>query len=243
MSLIQIAAQELAAPGTHRHKTNTPREFSATADRADNSVSLTPTAFFLWDQVECKFTLAAAHDRLSQLLLIRREDLNALSASRDRDIPLLRARRRANGGIGEQDMIDCLALRSIRRDGIPAENVSKVWEHITDPQKIAGWLMPNDFEAKVGKKFFIDCPHKGKLRCVVKEIIPNEKLVYSLQSEIPKADTLMTITLAQEGKTTRVTLVHSGWDALPPAEQDKADDYGEGWSSGLEQLRLQIERI
>ena len=103
--------------------------------------------------------------------------------------------------------------------------------------------MPNDFEARVGKKFFIDCPHKGKLWCVVKEIIPNEKLVYSLQSEIPKADSLVTITLAQEGKATRVTLVHSGWDALPPAEQDKADDYGEGWGSGLEQLRLQIERI
>ena len=77
----------------------------------------------------------------------------------------------------------------------------------------------------------------------MKEIIPNEKLVYSLQSEIPKADSLVTITLAQEGKATRVTLVHSGWDALPSAEQDKADDYGEGWGSGLEQLRLQIERI
>ncbi len=60
---------------------------------------------------------------------------------------------------------------------------------------------------------------------------------------IPKADSLVTITLAQEGKATRVTLVHSGWDALPSAEQDKADDYGEGWGSGLEQLRLQIERI
>jgi hypothetical protein len=40
-----------------------------------------------------------------------------------------------------------------------------------------------------------------------------------------------------------VTLVHSGWDALPPAEQDQADNYGGGGGSGLEKVRLQIERI
>jgi uncharacterized protein YndB with AHSA1/START domain len=131
-------------------------------------------------------------------------------------------------------------MKIIKREILIEAPISKVWKHITDPEKIAGWLMPNDFEARVGKKFFIDCPHKGKLWCVVKEIIPNEKLVYSLQSKIPKADSLVTITLTQEGKATRVTLVHSGWKALPPAEQDKADEYGEGWGSGLEQLRLQI---
>jgi hypothetical protein len=69
MSLIQIAAQELAAPGMHRHKTNTPCEFSATADRADNSVSLTPTAFLLWDQVECQFSLTSSHDCMAELSL------------------------------------------------------------------------------------------------------------------------------------------------------------------------------
>lgn len=134
-------------------------------------------------------------------------------------------------------------MKIIKREILIEAPVSKVWKHIIDPEKIAGWLMPNDFEAKVGKKFFIQCPHKGKLWCVVREIVPNEKLVYSLQSEIPKADSLVTITLAQEGTATRVTLVHSGWDALPPAEQDKADEYGEGWGSGLQELRLQIERI
>jgi uncharacterized protein YndB with AHSA1/START domain len=134
-------------------------------------------------------------------------------------------------------------MKIIKREIVIEAPIAKVWEHITDPQKIAGWLMPNDFEARVGKKFFIDCPQKGKISCVVKEIIPNEKLVYNLQSETPKADSLVTITLAQEGKATRVTLVHSGWDSLPPAEQDQADDYGDGWGSGLEQLRLQIERI
>src|SRR5439155_18615909 len=80
-------------------------------------------------------------------------------------------------------------------------------------------------------KFFLDCPHEGIISCVVKEVVPNEKLVYGFQSKTPTADTLVTITLAQEGKATRVTLVHSGWDALPAAEQDQADNYGGGWGS------------
>jgi len=134
-------------------------------------------------------------------------------------------------------------MKIIKGEIVIEAPVSKVWEHITDPQKIADWLMPNDFEATVGKKFFLDCPHEGIISCVVKEVVPNEKLVYSFQSKTPKADTLVTITLAQEGKATRVTLVHSGWDALPSAEQDQADNYGGGWGSGLEKLRLQIERI
>ena len=29
--------------------------------------------------------------------------------------------------------------------------VAKVWLHLTDPKRIAGWLMPNDFELRVGR--------------------------------------------------------------------------------------------
>ncbi len=90
--------------------------------------------------------------------------------------------------------------------------------------------MPNDFEATVGKKFFLDCQQQGIISCVVKEMVPNQKLVYSFQSKNIKVETLVTITLATEGKTTRLTLVHSGWDALPPGEQRIADNYDGGCS-------------
>ena len=89
MSLIQIAAQELAAPETHRHETNAPREFSATADRADNSVSLTPTAFLLCDQIESQFSLTSSRDGMAELLFIGREDPDALPSTGNRDVPLL----------------------------------------------------------------------------------------------------------------------------------------------------------
>jgi len=131
-------------------------------------------------------------------------------------------------------------MKIIKKEIVIEASAPKVWEHITNPQKIAGWLMPNDFEATVGGKFFLDCRHQGKISCVVKEVVPNEKLVYSFLSPTIKVETLVTITLEKAGKATRLTLVHSGWDALPPGEQGLADNYNGGWGGFLETLQEQI---
>ena len=74
-------------------------------------------------KIERKFTLAAANYRMSELIFIGRENLDALSASRNRDIPLLRVRRSADGGIGKQHMIDSFPLRSVRHAGVPAKKL------------------------------------------------------------------------------------------------------------------------
>ena len=132
-------------------------------------------------------------------------------------------------------------MKIIKRKIVIDAPLAKVWEHITDPQKIAGWLMPNDFEAVVGKNFSLKCEQQGEIACVVKEIIPQQKLVYSFQSKATKVETLVTITLAKEGKGTRLTLIHSGWDALPPDEQGIADMFGGGWGGFLEKLGGQIK--
>ena len=129
-------------------------------------------------------------------------------------------------------------MKIVKREIVIDAPVTKVWEHITDPPKIAGWLMPNDFEAVVGKVFILDCNVQGKIACVVKEIVPRQKLVYTFTSNAIKVETTVTITLTPEagGKRTRVTLVHAGWDALPPSEQGIADAFGDGWGSSLERL-------
>jgi len=132
-------------------------------------------------------------------------------------------------------------MKIIKREIVIEAPVAKVWEHITDPKKIAGWLMPNDFEPMVGKSFYLDCDQHGKAWCVVKEIVPQEKLVYGFQSKITKVETLVAITLAKEGKGTRLTLIHSGWDALPPGEQNIAETFDGGWDAHLKQLRKEIE--
>jgi uncharacterized protein YndB with AHSA1/START domain len=131
-------------------------------------------------------------------------------------------------------------MKIIKREILIDAPVAKVWEHITDSNKIAGWLMPNDFEPKLGKEFALDCNEQGKISCVVKEIVPFQKLVYGFKSKVTKVETLVTITLTKEGRGTRLTLVHSGWDALPPGEQGIADLFGDGWGGSLAKLQKQI---
>jgi uncharacterized protein YndB with AHSA1/START domain len=131
-------------------------------------------------------------------------------------------------------------MKIIKKEIVIHAPAAKVWEHITDPRKIASWLMPNDFEATVGKAFFLECHEGGKISCQVKEIVPPQKLVYSFQSKDIKVETLVTITLAKEKQGTRLTLIHSGWDALPPGERGIADNFDGGWGSFLEKMRDKI---
>ena len=131
-------------------------------------------------------------------------------------------------------------MRIIRKEIVIDAPVEKVWEHITDPAKIAGWLMPNDFKPIVGRSFVMDCGEEGTISCVVKEIIPLKKLVYSFTTEKIRIETLVTITLDPESDGTRVTLVHSGWSALPPSDQAISDEFEQGWSSKLLVLKDQI---
>jgi uncharacterized protein YndB with AHSA1/START domain len=132
-------------------------------------------------------------------------------------------------------------MKIIKKEIVINAPVAKVWDHITDPRKIAVWLMPNDFEPTVGKRFFLECHDGGKMSCQVREIMAPQKLVYSFQSAEIKVETLVTITLTREKQGTRLTLIHSGWDALPPGEQNIADNFDGGWGSFLEKMRDQLD--
>ena len=132
-------------------------------------------------------------------------------------------------------------MRIIRKEVVIDAPVEKVWEHVTDPGKIAGWLMPNDFEATVGRPFQLDCDQEGMISCVVRELVRLQKLVYSFTSKEIRVETLVTIRLLSEDGGTRVILEHSGWDVLPPSDQGIADQFENGWVSKLGALQVQIE--
>ena len=129
-------------------------------------------------------------------------------------------------------------MKIIKKEIIINAPVAKVWEHITDPKKIEGWFRPNTFEARVGAEITIDCStDEDKIFGVVKEVIPLKKLVYTFKSHLTKVQTLVTITLAQEGENTRLTLVHSGWDKLPPGEESNIGRFDDGWGGFLKTLQ------
>jgi uncharacterized protein YndB with AHSA1/START domain len=134
-------------------------------------------------------------------------------------------------------------MRTIRKEIVINAPPAKVWEHITDPAKIAGWLMDNSFQATVGRKYTMEhCEHgdlMGQISGVVTEAIPNEKLVYTWTSQVIKVQTTVTITLTEEKGRTRLVLEHSGWEA-PPADQTIPDTFDKGWSEHLKALQDQI---
>ncbi len=42
-------------------------------------------------------------------------------------------------------------MKIIRKEITIKAPVEKVWKHLTEPQKIATWFLPTDFEPKVGR--------------------------------------------------------------------------------------------
>ncbi|HET6996845.1 MAG TPA: SRPBCC domain-containing protein [Chitinophagaceae bacterium] len=60
-----------------------------------------------------------------------------------------------------------------------------VWEYLTQPQLIAEWLMPNDFQAVVGHNFQFrtkpmpNVDFNGIVYCQVLEVVPLKKLSFS----------------------------------------------------------------
>ena len=130
-------------------------------------------------------------------------------------------------------------MRIIRKEIIIDAPPARVWEHLTDPAKIAGWLMPNAFQAAVGKAYTMDCGRMGPITGVVKEAIPHKKLVYSWTSPVIKVQTMVTITLIDEKGRTRLILEHTGWEA-PPADQTIPDTFDQGWDEHLKALQDQL---
>lgn len=131
-------------------------------------------------------------------------------------------------------------MKLIKKEIVLAAPPARVWQHITDPKKIAGWLMPNNFEAEVGREFSMTCNEQGPITCVVKEIIPKQRLVYSFKSAVTRIETLVTLTLTKEGENTRLTLIHSGWYRLPPDQQNVSGQFEDGWGGFLRALAQQV---
>jgi len=112
-----------------------------------------------------------------------------------------------------------------------------VWGYLSESDKIAQWLMPNDFRAEAGHAFTMRCAPMGGSSGVVEarvvEIDPPRRLVYSWTIDVPPLETLVTIDLSEEGGATRLVLVHSGWEALAPADQHVRQRHEAGWDHML----------
>jgi uncharacterized protein YndB with AHSA1/START domain len=119
------------------------------------------------------------------------------------------------------------------------EAPSKVWRALTEPELLAGWLMPNDIAPVVGHRFSFRTQPMGDwngiVDCEVLEVEPERKLVYTWnggsaknESYGHKLETTVTWKLEESASGgTVMKLVHHGF---------QPDDFAfkmmrQGWNS------------
>ncbi len=101
------------------------------------------------------------------------------------------------------------------------QSPEEIWEYLTKAELIEKWLMPNNFELKMGHEFrFKTNPIPslgldGNFYCKVLEIVPLKKLVYSwkggLSEKNPTLETIVEWTLEAKESGTELRLAHTGF--------------------------------
>lgn len=126
-----------------------------------------------------------------------------------------------------------------------------VWKTLTTGELISRWLMPNDFEPVVGRRFTFKTKPvggwDGVVHCQVLELIANEKLVYSWKggSQDNAAygaplDSVVTWTLTPVTGGTRLRLVHDGFRS--PGNDFAFGAMSGGWAKIMQAIgRVTVE--
>ncbi len=112
----------------------------------------------------------------------------------------------------------------------------KVWKAITDKDEMKHWYFPlAEFKAEVGFTFEFtggpDEEHQYLHRCIVTEVEPGKKLVYSWEYPGYEGISYVSWELFPEGKHTRLVLTHEGVDRFDPNVSDFARrNFEAGWT-------------
>jgi uncharacterized protein YndB with AHSA1/START domain len=112
---------------------------------------------------------------------------------------------------------------------------ARVWRALTDPDRLARWLMPNDFAPVVGHRFtFRTDPRPGFdgiVHCEVLAMEAERLLRWAWRGAT--LDTTVTWRLHPEGRGTRLFLNHDGFDPDDPLHQRALTIMGGGWRSHI----------
>ena len=118
----------------------------------------------------------------------------------------------------------------------------KIWRALTEGQLIEEWLMKNDFEPVVGRKFQLrsqPVPNwNGVIDCEVLVVEPNSRLSYGWASMGLESVVVWTLTPTENG--THVRMEHSGFPSEESASY-KGANYG--WTSFIGNLERVVVRL
>jgi uncharacterized protein YndB with AHSA1/START domain len=109
----------------------------------------------------------------------------------------------------------------------------RVWHALTDPAAVAQWLMPNNFEPKLGHKFqFRTKPRPGfdgVVQCEVTQLDPPRRLAYSWAGG--GLGTSVTFALERVPEGTRLIFDHIGFKGVKGMMISRM--LGRGWKSRI----------
>jgi uncharacterized protein YndB with AHSA1/START domain len=126
------------------------------------------------------------------------------------------------GTIGEAEVV------FERRFAAPRE---RVWQALTDPSELAGWLAPAEIEMRVGGRVFFKFDD-GDERGTITELREPELLAYTWNEG--QTDSVVRFELEPDDGGTRLILRHT-FDG-----QVDLSSFGGGWHHHLEQLTAQV---
>jgi uncharacterized protein YndB with AHSA1/START domain len=121
----------------------------------------------------------------------------------------------------------------------------RVWWALTDRDAMERWLMPNDFEPRIGHKFrFTGKPMpgwRGFVECEVLELEEPRLLAYTWMGDDDwTAPTVVRWRLAPTEEGTLLTLEHTGFEE--PWGPSVADMLGQGWGKMMQKRLLEVLR-
>ena len=130
------------------------------------------------------------------------------------------------------DITRCWTIRFERQSKHP---VQKVWQSITDPERVAAWMRgPARIDLRVGGDWFVDFGDKGELDGVIVRVEHERRLAYVWGLSV------LEWTLEPDGDGSRYSFVHHGQaPGLSPTEEGLAS----GWHAFLEALTGQLDGI
>jgi uncharacterized protein YndB with AHSA1/START domain len=134
--------------------------------------------------------------------------------------------------------------RSIVVERLMPHPPEKVWRALTQSELIADWLMANDFEPVVGRRFNFrsqPMPHwNGVTDCEVLEVEPPRRLAYSWNASGDEArdgiKTMVTWTLTPTDGGTEVRMEQSGFRLDQDANYQGATYGWRRFMDGLERV-------
>ncbi|AWT44641.1 MULTISPECIES: SRPBCC family protein [Streptomyces] len=145
-------------------------------------------------------------------------------------------------------------LTTIRVDQFFPHPPAKVWRALTDPELLAQWQMPGSeyFRLEVGHRYRMTSVPRPNSR--FSGVVEVEVLAYDTPRTLSlrwadadpanPADWTITWTLEQEGRGTRLFLVHEGFDPDDPAQLMARRIMGGGWRTHvMRSLGQTLERF